>query len=193
MHFWAPGFNPLQGGVGIPPAQPQLMERSICCPVQPRPLGVFFSLPWAAAVIPGGWISPSKRAKLQNKREQSQGEIPVCSCLPAELCSDPASQGGEADGEAGRGRSCSLWLEDGAAGQPGINPSFPEPLLQLFSLLCIPFVQRDRPKNCQGHHELPGSQGCLSWSSCREERRIRSNIPIGSALALAAPRKTAQK
>lgn len=80
MHFWLQ-INPLlslQRGVGIPPAQPQLqlMERNIN-PMQPQPFGVFFSLPWAGAGIPGGWISPSKRTKLQSTREQRQGEIPV--------------------------------------------------------------------------------------------------------------------
>lgn len=162
--------------------------------MHPQPLGVFFSLPWAGAGIPGGWIIPSKRTKLQHTREQREGEIPEQCCLSAELCSAPASRGGEADGEAGTGRSCSLWLEDGAAGLHQLSQAL---TLHSLSHCCSfspfsvsPLSKGTDQKNCA---KVTGSQGCLSWSSCREQIRIRSNIPVGSALAAATPRKTAQK
>lgn len=157
--------------MGIPPAQPQLqlMERGICSPVQPWPFGAFFSLPWAGAGIPGDWRSPSKR---RNCRTQGNKDRERALCDPACLQSSAVLQLPREESQMER------LAEAGAAGaapaQPGINSSFPEPLLQLFSPLC---PKGETKKLCQGHSELPGNQGCLPWSSCKEEIKIREQHP----------------
>lgn len=47
-----------------------------------------------------------------------------------------------------------------------------------FSPLSVSFCPKGQTKKlCQGHSELPGNQGCLSWSSCKEEIRIREQHP----------------
>lgn len=84
--------------------------------------------------------------------------------------------------------------EAGAAGpapaQPGINSSFPEPLLQLFSLLRVPFVQRERPKNCaKVTMSCQGTRAACPGAPARKRERLGNSIPIGSAQPLAAPRK----
>lgn len=47
-----------------------------------------------------------------------------------------------------------------------------------FSPLSVSLCPKGQTKKlCQGHSELPGNQGCLPWSSCKEEIRIREQHP----------------
>lgn len=47
-----------------------------------------------------------------------------------------------------------------------------------FSPLSVSLCPKGQTKKlCQGHSELPGNQGCLPWSSRKEEIRIREQHP----------------